>query len=124
MRADYYTGSSLCATGRRSACCADAYAKVHPIISEVEKTGDERGRYRHPIELGQPKSLGIDEYRRSKMHLPEPPKPPKQAAQLAPPKVEPPRPQPPQLHQPSAPQSQQVKPPATQESVAVPDPAK
>jgi hypothetical protein len=54
----------------------DAYAKAHPIIPEVEKTGDERGKYRHPVELGMPKSLGIAESRRSKMHVPENTEPP------------------------------------------------
>jgi len=63
----------------------DAYAKAHPIVPEVEKTGDERGRYLHPVEHGQPKSMGIDEYRQSKMHAAELPKPPAQPAHLAPP---------------------------------------
>jgi hypothetical protein len=67
----------------------DAFAKAHPIIPEVEKTGDERGKYIHPVENGQPKSMGIDESRRAKMlaqHPMEPPKPPEQAALPEPPK--------------------------------------
>jgi len=43
----------------------DAFAKAHPIIPEVEKTGDERGKYLYPVENGQPKSMGIDESRRA-----------------------------------------------------------
>jgi hypothetical protein len=60
----------------------DAYAKVHPIIPEVEKTGEERGKYLHPVEHGLPKSLGINESRQAKMlalHQ-KPPKLPERAA--------------------------------------------
>lgn len=37
----------------------DAYAKAHPIIPEVEKSGDERGMYLHPAEHGVTESIGI-----------------------------------------------------------------
>lgn len=37
----------------------DAYAKAHPIIPEVEKSGDERGMYLHPSEHGVAESSGI-----------------------------------------------------------------
>ncbi len=37
----------------------DAYAKAHPIIPEVEKSGDERGMYLHPAEHGAAESSGI-----------------------------------------------------------------
>jgi hypothetical protein len=55
----------------------DAYARAHPLITEVAKTGDERGRYLHPVEHGVPKSLGIDEARMAKLHLPKLPEMPK-----------------------------------------------
>lgn len=42
-------------TGSRN----DAYALAHPIVVEEEKQEDERGRYLHPVEHGQPESLGI-----------------------------------------------------------------
>src|SRR5262249_23259124 len=32
----------------------DAYATAHPMAVEVEKQGDEKGRYRHPELFGQP----------------------------------------------------------------------
>ncbi|RMG31132.1 MAG: hypothetical protein D6732_15140 [Methanobacteriota archaeon] len=38
----------------------DPYAKAHPIIPEVEKTGKERGKYLHPKEYGVSETLGID----------------------------------------------------------------
>ena len=41
----------------------DAFANAHPIIPEVEKKGDERGKYLYPVEHGRPKSMGIDESR-------------------------------------------------------------
>jgi hypothetical protein len=37
----------------------DPYAKAHPIEVEVQKQGDERGKYLHPTEHGQPESKGI-----------------------------------------------------------------
>lgn len=37
----------------------DAYAKAHPVITEVDKASDERGRYLHPTELGVAAELGI-----------------------------------------------------------------
>ncbi len=70
----------------------DAFAKAHPLIPEVEKTGEERGRYLHPVEHGQPASMGIDESRRAKMQAPptELPKPTEQAALPQPAKMPPP----------------------------------
>jgi len=59
----------------------DSYAKAHPIVPDVEKTGDERGRYLHPIEHGQPRSMGIYESRRANMlmrHQQDQPQPPTQ----------------------------------------------
>jgi hypothetical protein len=38
----------------------DAYAKAHPLVEEVEKTGKERGKYITPKEFGAPETLGID----------------------------------------------------------------
>jgi hypothetical protein len=38
----------------------DAWANAHRVIPEVEKTGDERGKYMHPKELGKPETMGID----------------------------------------------------------------
>jgi hypothetical protein len=37
----------------------DAYAEAHPIVVEEDK-GEDRGKYLHPIEHGQPESTGID----------------------------------------------------------------
>ena len=39
---------------------ADAFARAHPLAVEVEKDAAERGRYLHPVELGQPASLTVD----------------------------------------------------------------
>jgi hypothetical protein len=38
----------------------DAYAEAHRIPVEEEKPPEERGTYLHPVELGQPKELGLD----------------------------------------------------------------
>jgi len=100
----------------------DAYARAHPMIAEVEKTGDERGRYLHPVEHGVPKSLGIDENRMAKMHLPKPemPKPPLRASLPVPPKVEMPDiPKPP-----AGPILPPTKPRTGQQPVATPEPKK
>ncbi len=101
----------------------DDFAKAHPIIPEVEKTGDERGAYLHPVEHGLPKSMGIDENRRAKMealHPMEPPKPPERAALPEPPKLAPPKlPQ-----QQPAPTPPRTKPAVPQLHVAVPEPPK
>jgi hypothetical protein len=35
----------------------DAYAQANPIEVEVDKTGNDRGRYLHPLEHGQPASM-------------------------------------------------------------------
>ncbi len=43
----------------------DAYAQVHPIIVEEEKSQEERGTYLAPLEHGQPESMGVDAARRS-----------------------------------------------------------
>jgi hypothetical protein len=37
----------------------DAYAKAHPIVAEVAKTGVEKGHYQNPTEHGVAKSKGI-----------------------------------------------------------------
>jgi len=91
----------------------DAFAKAHPIIPEVWKTGDERGRYLHPAENGQPESLGID-YARAKLHSPEP------AAHMAP-ALEPPKLDRPKLPQPPVtPRPSPAKLPVTQQRAMVP----
>lgn len=36
----------------------DAYAQANPIEVELDKTGNDRGRYLHPLEHGQPASIG------------------------------------------------------------------
>jgi hypothetical protein len=49
----------------------DAWAEAHPIIVEVEKTGEERGKYQNPEENGAPKSLGIgyEEHQRATQEM-------------------------------------------------------
>ncbi len=37
----------------------DPYAMAHPIQPEQDKPSGEKGKYLHPVELGQPESLGI-----------------------------------------------------------------
>ena len=37
----------------------DAFAEKHRIPVELEKKGDEKGKYLHPVELGLPESMGI-----------------------------------------------------------------
>lgn len=37
----------------------DPYAIAHPIVIEPEKSADERGKYMHPAEYGQPESKSI-----------------------------------------------------------------
>lgn len=36
----------------------DPYAEAHPIIVEEEKPEEQRGTYLHPVEYGQPESMG------------------------------------------------------------------
>jgi hypothetical protein len=43
----------------------DAYAKAHPLVVEQQKTGQERGFYRHPELYGQPEEKRIDRPRQS-----------------------------------------------------------
>jgi hypothetical protein len=38
----------------------DAWANAHRIPTEVAKSGDEKGKYLHPVEHGQPASAGIE----------------------------------------------------------------
>jgi hypothetical protein len=38
----------------------DRYAQAHPVQAEVEKPADEKGKYLHPKEHGQPESKGIN----------------------------------------------------------------
>lgn len=49
----------------------DAYANAHRIPVEEEKPAGEAGLYLHPLELGQPKELGLD-YQRSREQLRQP----------------------------------------------------
>ena len=37
----------------------DPYSQAHPVEVEQEKTGEERGKYLHPAEWGQPASNGM-----------------------------------------------------------------
>ena len=50
-------GQQVCwsVTGNRK----DAYAKAHPIVVEEDKPAREKGKYRHPLEHGQPAELAI-----------------------------------------------------------------
>jgi len=103
----------------------DAFANAHRIIPEVEKAGDQRGKYLHPVENGQPEAMGIDYARRAKMQPPERPKPPQQAAHIAPPPLQPPKLEPPKLPQPLVPpKPPQVKPPVAEQHVTAPEPQK
>lgn len=38
----------------------DAWAEAHRIEVELDKTGDQKGKYLHPVEHGQPASKGVD----------------------------------------------------------------
>jgi hypothetical protein len=38
----------------------DPYANAHRIQVEVDKSAEDKGKYIHPIEYGQPESNGID----------------------------------------------------------------
>jgi hypothetical protein len=44
----------------------DAYAKAHPIQVEQDKAGEEKGRYLHPLEHGQPQDKSVDPLQREK----------------------------------------------------------
>jgi hypothetical protein len=46
----------------------DAYAKMHPLVVESNKLGDERGHYLHPDAFSQPQEMGITAVRRAKLH--------------------------------------------------------
>ena len=46
----------------------DAYAKMHPLVVESNKLGDERGHYLHPDAFGQPLEMGITAVQRAKLH--------------------------------------------------------
>lgn len=48
----------------------DVYANAHRVQVEEEKTGDERGKYLHPKEWGQPESMGIGYEETQKMLSP------------------------------------------------------
>jgi hypothetical protein len=45
-----------------------AYAKMHPLVVESDKQGDERGHYLHPDAFGQPLDMGITAVQRAKLH--------------------------------------------------------
>jgi hypothetical protein len=38
----------------------DAFANAHPLVVELDKSTEERGRYLYPVELGMPASLSVD----------------------------------------------------------------
>jgi hypothetical protein len=46
----------------------DAYAKMHPLVVESDKQGEERGHYLHPDAFGQPLEMGITAVNRAKLH--------------------------------------------------------
>ena len=43
----------------------DAFAHAHPLVVELDKAADERGRYLYPVEAGMPASLSVDRARRA-----------------------------------------------------------
>jgi hypothetical protein len=45
----------------------DAYAKMHPLVVESDKQGEERGHYVHPDAFGQPLEMGITALERAKL---------------------------------------------------------
>jgi hypothetical protein len=45
----------------------DAYAKMHPLVVESDKQGEERGHYLHPDAFGQPLEMGITAVQRAKV---------------------------------------------------------
>jgi hypothetical protein len=45
----------------------DAYAKMHPLVVESDKQGEERGHYLHPDAFGQPPEMGITAVHRAKL---------------------------------------------------------
>jgi hypothetical protein len=45
----------------------DAYAKMHPLVVESDKQGEERGHYLHPDAFGQPLEMGITAVHRAKL---------------------------------------------------------
>jgi hypothetical protein len=47
----------------------DAFASAHPLQVEVEKSQDERGKYAHPVEHGQPESKAINYEEQQKMQF-------------------------------------------------------
>ncbi len=47
----------------------DAYAKAHPIIPEVEKEKENRGKYLTPAEFGKPDELGIHPKKRDQEYV-------------------------------------------------------
>lgn len=38
----------------------DAFATAHPLVVELDKPAEERGRYLYPVERGMPASLSVD----------------------------------------------------------------
>ena len=51
----------------------DSYAQAHPLQVEQEKPAEEQGLYLHPVENGQPESLGIGYVRRQARQRPAAP---------------------------------------------------
>jgi hypothetical protein len=47
----------------------DPFANAHRIPVEEEKQGDEKGKYLHPTEWGQPASMGIDYERKQSLAI-------------------------------------------------------
>jgi hypothetical protein len=60
-------GRKLCwqLTGTRK----DAFALAHPVEVEREKSADQKGFYRYPLEHGQPESMGIEFQKRERTRL-------------------------------------------------------
>jgi hypothetical protein len=48
----------------------DPYANAHRIHVEEDKPADERGKYLHPTEWGQPEALGVDYEEQQRMQEP------------------------------------------------------
>jgi hypothetical protein len=46
----------------------DAYAKMHPLVVESDKQGEERAHYLHPDAFGLPLEMGITAVQRAKLH--------------------------------------------------------
>jgi hypothetical protein len=46
----------------------DAFANAHPLVVELDKPAEERGRYLYPVEAGLPASLSVDGAKQAAAH--------------------------------------------------------